>query len=49
VGSGPIDRPLYVLFSPSKLTLPPGLTILQDAYTIDYPAVMAGAVVGSIR
>jgi multiple sugar transport system permease protein len=40
--------PVYVLFSPSKFTLPPGLSILQGAYTIDYPAVMAGAVVASI-
>lgn len=40
--------PVYVLFSPSKFTLPPGLSILQGAYTIDYPVVMAGAVVASI-
>ena len=40
--------PVYVLFSPSRFTLPPGLSILQGAYTIDYPVVMAGAVVASI-
>lgn len=40
--------PVYVLFSPSKFTLPPGLSILQGAYTIDYPVVMAGAVVASV-
>jgi multiple sugar transport system permease protein len=37
-----------VLFSPNRFTLPPGLSILQGAYTIDYPVVMAGAVVASI-
>lgn len=30
------------------LSLPPGLSIVQRAYTIDYPVVMAGAVVASI-
>jgi multiple sugar transport system permease protein len=40
--------PVYVLFSPNRFTLPPGLSILQGAYTIDYPVVMAGAVVASI-
>lgn len=29
-------------------SLPPGLSIVQGAYTIDYPVVMAGAVVASI-
>src|SRR5690606_12786204 len=40
--------PIYVLFSPDQLTLPPGLSILQGAYTIDYPVIMAGAVLASI-
>lgn len=39
--------PLYVLFSDAVLTLPIGLTKLQGAYTIDYPVVMAGAVIAS--
>lgn len=40
--------PVYVIFSPENFTLPPGLAILQGAYTIDYPVVMAGAVLASI-
>ena len=40
--------PVYVLFSPSSFTLPPGLAILQGAYTIDYPVIMAGAALASI-
>lgn len=40
--------PVYVLFSPSKFTLPAGLPILQGAYNIDYPIIMAGAVVASV-
>ena len=40
--------PIYVLFSPDRFTLPPGLTILQGAYTIDYPVIMAGAALASI-
>jgi multiple sugar transport system permease protein len=40
--------PVYVLFSPKSLTLPPGLSILQNAYTTDYAVVMAGGVVASI-
>lgn len=40
--------PVYVLFSPDRFTLPPGLSILQGAYTINYPVVMAGAVVASV-
>lgn len=40
--------PVYVLFSPQNFTLPPGLSILQGAYTIDYPVIMAGAAVASI-
>jgi multiple sugar transport system permease protein len=40
--------PVYVLFSPESLTLPPGLSILQNAYTTDYAVIMAGGVVASI-
>ena len=40
--------PLYVLFSDARLTLPVGLTKLQGAYTIDYPVIMAGAVIASL-
>jgi multiple sugar transport system permease protein len=40
--------PIYVLFSPDSFTLPPGLTVLQGAYTIDYPVIMAGAALASI-
>ncbi|WP_353952333.1 carbohydrate ABC transporter permease [Knoellia sp. S7-12] len=40
--------PIYVLFSPERLTLPVGLTKLQGAYTIDYPVVMAGAAIAAI-
>jgi multiple sugar transport system permease protein len=40
--------PVYVLFSPKNLTLPPGLSILQNAYTTDYAVIMAGGVVASI-
>lgn len=40
--------PVFVLFSPSNLTLPAGLSILQGAFTIDYPVVMAGAAIASI-
>ena len=40
--------PLYVLFSPERLTLPPGLSILQGAYTINYPVIMAGGVIASV-
>src|SRR5690349_16362473 len=40
--------PIYVLFSPEQFTLPPGLAILQGAYTINYPVIMAGALVASI-
>jgi multiple sugar transport system permease protein len=40
--------PIYVLFSPQNFTLPPGLGILQGAYTINYPVIMAGAAVASI-
>ncbi|GAA2705755.1 carbohydrate ABC transporter permease [Micromonospora olivasterospora] len=40
--------PVYVLFSPEQLTLPPGLGLLQRAYNTDYPVVMAGAVLASV-
>lgn len=40
--------PVYVLFNPENLTLPPGLAILQNAYTTQYHIVMAGGVVASI-
>ncbi|MDQ6659096.1 MAG: carbohydrate ABC transporter permease [Actinomycetota bacterium] len=40
--------PVYVLFSPSKLTLPAGLSTLQGAATTNYPIIMAGAVVASV-
>lgn len=40
--------PLYVLFSDVSLTLPIGLSKLQGAYTIDYPVIMAGAVIASL-
>lgn len=40
--------PLYVLFSDTSLTLQPGLSKLQGAYTIDYPVIMAGAVIASV-
>ncbi len=40
--------PVFVLFSPERLTLPAGLATLQGSYNIDYPVVMAGATVASI-
>jgi multiple sugar transport system permease protein len=40
--------PLYVLFSPERLTLQPGLSTLQSAYTTDYSTIMAGGVIASI-
>lgn len=40
--------PLYVLFSPDRLTLQPGLSTLQSAYTTDYATIMAGGVIASI-
>ncbi|MEP6852116.1 MAG: carbohydrate ABC transporter permease [bacterium] len=40
--------PVYVLFSPSNLTLPAGLSTLQNASTVNYPIIMAGAVIASI-
>ncbi|MGK5742990.1 carbohydrate ABC transporter permease [Micromonospora sp. URMC 103] len=40
--------PIFVLFSPEKLTLPPGLGLLQGSYVTDYPVIMAGAVLASV-
>ena len=40
--------PVYVLFTPGSLTLPPGLAILQGAYTTNYAVIMAGGVLASI-
>ncbi len=40
--------PVYVLFTPESLTLPPGLSVLQSAYTTNYAVIMAGGVVASI-
>jgi len=40
--------PIYVLFSPERLTLPVGLSKLQGAYTINYPVIMAGACIAAI-
>jgi multiple sugar transport system permease protein len=37
-----------VLFTPGSLTLPPGLAILQSAYSINYAVIMAGGVLASI-
>lgn len=40
--------PLFVLFTPDKLTLQPGLSTLQSAYSTDYSTIMAGGVIASI-
>jgi multiple sugar transport system permease protein len=40
--------PVYVLFTPDAVTLPPGLSRLQGAYQADYPVILAGAVIASI-
>jgi multiple sugar transport system permease protein len=40
--------PVYVLFSPERLTLPPGLSILQGNYSTQYPIMMAGGVIASV-
>jgi multiple sugar transport system permease protein len=40
--------PVFVLFSPERLTLPAGLSTLQAAYNIDYPVVMAGATIAAV-
>ena len=40
--------PIYVLLSPENLTLQPGLSLLQGAYSTHYGIVMAGAVIASV-
>lgn len=40
--------PVYVLFSAQHLTLPAGLSTLQNSATINYPIIMAGAAVASV-
>ena len=35
-------------FSPERLTLQPGLSTLQSAFTTDYATIMAGGVIASI-
>lgn len=40
--------PIYVLFSPDRLTLPAGLSTLQNSASTNYPLIMAGAVIASI-
>jgi multiple sugar transport system permease protein len=40
--------PLYVLFSPEWLTIQPGLSTLQSAYTTDYATILAGGAIASI-
>lgn len=40
--------PIYVLLSPEKLTLQPGLSILQGAYATHFGIVMAGAVIAAV-
>jgi multiple sugar transport system permease protein len=40
--------PIFVLFSPGRLTLPAGLGLLQGEYVSDYPVIMAGAVLASV-
>ena len=40
--------PVYVLFSPDKLTLQPGLSTLQNSASTNYPLIMAGAVIASV-
>jgi multiple sugar transport system permease protein len=40
--------PLYVLFSPNRLTLQPGLSTLQSAFSTNYATIMVGGVIASI-
>jgi multiple sugar transport system permease protein len=40
--------PVYVLLSPERLTLQPGLSQLQGAYSTHFSIVMAGAVIASV-
>jgi len=40
--------PVFVLFSPERLTLPAGLSSLNSAFDTNYPIVMAGATIASV-
>jgi len=40
--------PLYVLFSPGRLTLQPGLSTLQSAFSTNYATIMVGGVIASV-
>jgi len=40
--------PVFVLFSPERLTLPAGLSSLNGAFDTNYPVVMAGATIASV-
>lgn len=40
--------PVYVLLSPERMTLQPGLSMLQGAYRTHFAIVMAGAVIASV-
>jgi multiple sugar transport system permease protein len=40
--------PLFVLFSPERLTLQPGLSTMQSAFTTDYATIMVGGVIASL-
>lgn len=40
--------PIYVMFSAETMTLPPGLATMQGAYGVDYPILMAGAVIAAV-
>jgi len=40
--------PLYVLFSPERLTLQPGLATLQSAFATNYATIMVGGVIASV-
>jgi ABC-type glycerol-3-phosphate transport system permease component len=37
-----------ILFSPERLTLQPGLSTLQSAFTTDYATIMVGGVIASV-
>lgn len=40
--------PIFVLFSANNLTLPAGLSTLQNSASTNYPLIMAGAVIASV-
>lgn len=40
--------PVYVLLTPTRLTLQPGLSVLQGAYSTHFGIVMAGAVIAAV-